>query len=144
MKSLIDKKKHTSGRQHYAKVCPELKIEIGKRAAEHGVAATIRFYAKRLPDLELKESSVRTCRNVYIRELQKKRRDGGDVTVTKLTEKKRGRPYLLGDELDKQVRDYLTSLRSHGAVVNTAIAVSIAEGSSRTRIATYSHPMVDT
>ena len=78
------------------KVCPEL---IGKQAAEHGVAATIRFYAKRL---ELKESSVRTWRNVYTRELQKKRREGGDVTVTELAEKKRGRPYLLGDELDSR------------------------------------------
>ena len=40
VKSLIDNKKHTSGRpEHYAKLSPELKAEIGKRAAEHGVAA---------------------------------------------------------------------------------------------------------
>ena len=91
------------------------------------MAATIRFYVKKLPGCELKESRVRTWRNAYTRELQARRR-GGDTTVTELAEKKRGRPCLIGDELDKQVRDYLTTLRSHGAVVNTAIAVSCAEG----------------
>ena len=38
----------------------ELKAEIGRRAAEHGVSATVRFYAQKLPDHVLKESSVRT------------------------------------------------------------------------------------
>ena len=45
--------------------------------------------------------------------------------VTSLPEKRRGRPLL---ELDKQVRAYVTNLRDNGAVVNTAIAVSCAEG----------------
>ena len=48
--------------------------------------------------------------------------------VTSLPKKKRGRPLLLGEELDKQVRAYVTNLRDNGAVVNTAIAVSCAEG----------------
>ena len=34
----------------YSKVSPELKAEIGRWAAEHGVAATVRLYAKKLPD----------------------------------------------------------------------------------------------
>ena len=50
------------------------------------------------------------------------------MTVAKLPEKKKGRPYLLGEELDKQVRACLTSLQDHGAVVNTAIAISCAKG----------------
>ena len=45
------------------------------------------------------------------------------MTVTGPPEKKRGRPFLLGNELDKQIRDYLTSLSTHGAVVNTAIGM---------------------
>ena len=48
--------------------------------------------------------------------------------MTELVEKKRGRPCLIGAKLDKQVRDYRTTLRSHGAVVNTAIAVRCSEG----------------
>ena len=40
---------------------------------------------------------------------------------------KKGRACLLGDKLNKQVRDYLTSLRAHGADVNTAIMVRFTE-----------------
>ena len=54
----------------------------------------------------------------------------GDITALKcLPEKKRGRPYLLGEELDQQVRAYVTSLRANGAAVNTAIVMSRAKGS---------------
>lgn len=42
--------------------------------------------------------------------------------------KKRGRPLLLGEELDKKVKAYLLSLRSCGAVVNTAITLVCAQG----------------
>ena len=76
----------------------------------------------------MKESSVRTWRNAYNRQIRIRLNEGSDMTVEKLPEKKKGRPYLLGEELDKQVRAYLTSLRDHGAVVNTAIAISCAEG----------------
>ena len=83
----------------------------------------MRFYAKKFV---LKESSVRTWRNTYTRELHSKK---DDITALKcLPEKKRGRPYLLGEELDKQVRAYVASLRANGAVVNTAIVLSCAEG----------------
>ena len=36
--------------QHYSKLSPKLKTEISRQAAKHGVAATVRLYAKRLPD----------------------------------------------------------------------------------------------
>ena len=48
--------------------------------------------------------------------------------MKKLPEKKRGRPFLLGEELEMQVRAYLTALRANGAVVNTPIAIGYAEG----------------
>ena len=60
----------------YAKLTPELRFEVGKRAAEHGVAATIRYYSTKF---NLKESSVRTWRNAYTGEIRTRRRDGGDV-----------------------------------------------------------------
>jgi len=50
--SVLESKERTqSGRkgQRYSKLSPELKAEIGRQAAEHGVAATVRLYAKRLP-----------------------------------------------------------------------------------------------
>jgi len=44
---LESKDRTQSGRkgQRYAKLSPELKAEIGRRAAEHCVAATVRLYA---------------------------------------------------------------------------------------------------
>ena len=87
------------------------------------MAATMRFYAKKFV---LKKSSVRTWKNAYNREIQSRR---GEITALKtLPEKKRGRPYPLGEELDKQVRAYVMSLQCNGAVVNTAIVMSCAEG----------------
>lgn len=87
------------------------------------MAATMRFYAKKFV---MKESSIRTWKNAYTREIHSKR---GDITTLKsLPENKRGRLYLLGEELDKQVRTYVTTLRSNGAVVNTAVVMSCAEG----------------
>jgi len=48
VQSVLESKECTqSGRkgQRYTKVSPELKAEIGRWAAEHGVAATVRLYA---------------------------------------------------------------------------------------------------
>ncbi len=65
---------------------------------------------------------------MWKKEIASKKRAGEDVTVKKLTDKKKGRPLLLGCELNKQVQVYLTSLRENGAVINTAIAMACAEG----------------
>ena len=60
--------------------------------------------------------------------MAKKKISGEEVAVTTLANKKRGRPLLLGEELDKQVQAYLTVLRQNGAVVNTAIVIACANG----------------
>ena len=113
----------------YTKFTAEQRATIGKRAAEHGVAATVRYYEKQYPNGNVKDSSVRTWRNAYTSEIKKRRREGReDISVERLPEKKRGRPLLLGDELEAQVREYLIALRANGAVVNTAIAIGCAEG----------------
>ena len=44
---------------------PAQKYEVGKRAAEYGVTATIHHYWIKYPDLVLKESSVRRFKNTY-------------------------------------------------------------------------------
>ena len=116
----------TQKRGTYAKLTADKKAEIGKRAAEHGVAATIRYYNNH--SIEVKVSSVRTWRNAYTSEIRKRWREGSeDVIMKRLPEKKRGRPFLLGEELEMQVRAYLTALGANGAVVNTAIAIGCAE-----------------
>ena len=118
------------GRGPYQKLSGPKRAEIGRRAAEHGVASTVRYYAGKLPE-ELKESSVRTWKKLYIAELEKKKRNcksGDNLTVKELVDKKRGCPYLLGEKLEMQTRAYLQTLRANGAVVNTSIAIECAEG----------------
>ena len=113
----------------YSEFTPQMKAQLGKYAAEHGVASTLRRYAKSYPDL--KESSVRTWRDAYNKELKIRARSRAEldvITINELPEKKRGRPCLLGEDLDKQVRSYLIALRERGGVVNTAIVLACADG----------------
>ena len=108
---------------------PQVKAEIGRYAAENGVASTLRRYVSKHPDL--KESTVRTWRNTYSQKLKKRVRSGteaGATSIQELPSKRRGRPHLLGEELDKQVQSYLIALRERGVVVNTAIVLACAEG----------------
>ena len=109
---------------------------------DNGVAATIRYFAQTFPGL--KESSIRTWRDTYRSEIKKRRRCGEDiVTISELPEKKKGRP-LLGEELDQQVKAYLTSFRENGAVINTAIIIACAEGIVKSKEGTYLPVMVET
>ena len=55
---ILDPEPVKGARGSYTKFTAEQKAGIRKRAAEHGVAATIRYFRKQFPDL--KESSVRT------------------------------------------------------------------------------------
>ena len=43
----------------YISLTPAQKFSIGKRAAENGVTATLRYYSKSFPDLVLKETTVK-------------------------------------------------------------------------------------
>ena len=121
-----DDSSHSTSRGPYAKYTLEQKAQIGKRAAEEGVASTVRHFAKKYP--KLKESTVRDWRNAYVLELKKKRGEGNETVVKELPAKKRGRPLTIGEDLDKQVQGYLSYIRDNGGVVNTAIAISCAEG----------------
>ena len=108
--SLETNKKATT-RGVYQKLSAGKNAEIGKRAPEHGVIATVRYYASKLPE-PLKESSVRTWKNVYTKEKQRLRKEGKDsTTIEELPSKN-----LLGDDMEMP---YLTALPANGAVVNT-------------------------
>ena len=83
----------------YAKFTAEQRAEIGMQAGEYGIVAAIRYYSKKYPDL--KESRVHTWKNAYTSEIKKRRRQGHeDISVKKLPERKRGRLFLLGEELE--------------------------------------------
>ena len=50
--------------------------------------------------------------------------------VQELPGKKRGRPLLLGDQLDKQLRDYIVYLRSHGCIINAHVVIIMGKDSN--------------
>ena len=50
------------------------------------------------------------------------------MTVKELANKKTGRPLMLGEDLDQQVRAHLAALRENRGVVNTAITITCEKG----------------
>ena len=104
---------------------PEQKARVGKYTVENNTTKAIRHFAKDVPNL--KESKVRGWKMAYLHELASRIKAGDvDATVERLPVKAKGRPLLLGYELDWQVQAYLISLREVGDVVNMSIAIAAA------------------
>lgn len=106
----------------YGVVSPDDKAKIAKYAAENGVSASLRHFKRGNAFPDLKESTVRGWAKAYKDGLS----TGG--SVFKLPERRRGRPLLLGKDLDDQVKAFVQDLRSSGSVVNTAITIAAAKG----------------
>ena len=113
-----------SKRGAYQKYTAKDQALFGKKAAMP--SAMHHFSARGYTSL--KESSVRTWKQQYLKEISYLKRQGKDTCITVIESKKRGHPLVLGEELDKQVRTYLKAFRENGAVVNTAIAIAHAQG----------------
>ena len=90
------------------------------------MTATVRHFSKVFTNRSLKESTVRTWKTKYLQQVAARRRANEDTSVKELVNKKTGRPLMLGEDLDKQVKAYLKALREYGAVVNTAITIACA------------------
>ena len=121
----------------YLSLTPAQKYEIGKRAAEHGVTASIRLYKKKYPHLSLKETTVRRLKNSYKEYIKvapaaqasvSLKNGDKEAFVHELPSKKVGRPLMTGDETDKQVQHYITELRKRGCIINTTVAIAVGEG----------------
>ena len=113
----------------YSKLTPGQKAMIGKRAAVYGVTASMRYFKNKYPDMELKETSVRRFKNSYLCKVKQKRKiDDEDTETEELPSKKRGRPTLLSEDVERQLKAYLVALREKGGVVNTAITIASASG----------------
>ena len=114
-------------RGSYLKLSNELKAKIGKHASENGNSAAARHFSKVLGK-ELNPSTIRGLKKVYLEEMSRKRKAGEDMTITSLPAKRRGRPLLLGEELDLKVQQYLRAIRESGGAVSTAIVLGAARG----------------
>ena len=73
----------------YTKLIPAQRYEIGKKGAEMGVTAAIRYYKKKFPDLSLTEPTVKRLKNLYLEELAKKTLDTESSECNKLPYKKK-------------------------------------------------------
>ena len=76
---------HTHG--PYEHFTPDEKATVGKKAAEIGVAATVKSFSKQFHSRVLKENTVR---DKYLKELERKRKAREEMIVHEIPEKKRG------------------------------------------------------
>lgn len=128
VKRALEEEKLAPGRSRgpYEVFSPEEKALITKCAIDVSVTRAIRKLENKYPGRQLKESTIRTWMKKY--KLKLRRQSSHDVEVTKLVNDKRGRPLLLGKELDDQVKAYISALRNKGGVINSAIVKSCAIG----------------
>ena len=113
-------------RGKYAKFTPDQQAELARYATMHGNIAAQRHFSRKL-NTDLKESTIRTWKTKYLAEVNLKKKSGElDVSVTSLSSKKRGRPLMLGEKLDKEVQYYLKAVREGGGVITTAITMASA------------------
>ena len=114
----------------YLKISAKDKAVIGEYASKNGVAAAIRHFKKTERFLSLKETSVCGWRDAYCRELatQSRKRSGSPISVVELPVKRRGRPLLLGEEMEREVQSFIKSSRELGIAVSTAVVMATARG----------------
>ena len=106
---------------------PHVQADIGKYASLHGVTAAARYFSRKLGQT-VSQTTVRSIRDSYNEEVKRKRKAEGDGDVALLPMKKRGRPLLLGDEVDAKVQAYLRKVRQVGGAVTSRIAIAAARG----------------
>ena len=120
-------------RGSYVKLTPVQQAQIAKYALANGNKAAIVRYTKEF-QTQIKMSSVSTWKAKYESELKhvvKNTCSSGngrkDIAVLSLPSLKRGRPLLLGENLDRQVKSYIIAVREKQGIINTAITVAFGE-----------------
>jgi len=97
--------------------------EVGEKAAAVGTTDALRYFAHCYPNLRLTEPTVRRLKseyNEFVNDLPEDERK----EFKKFPRKKmQGRPLLLDNELDGQVREYVKFLRKWGSAVNTTVVM---------------------
>ena len=125
-------KLRTKSRGKYNSYTPRQRAQIGQYAAENGsTKAAVHFSS--LWKLNINESTARRLKSEYLQKLRKasdqaKKDSGKPVTVDTLATKEKKRPLLLGEEMDTAIQEYIKSLRTTGAVVNTVVVMAAAAG----------------
>ena len=107
--SVVVQEEQIKKRGTYHRLTPETRVVIGMYASE--------VFSRKL-DEPLNESSVRSIKKAYLMEQTRKRRAEEDPRGATLPPKKRGRPTLLGADLDKKVQVYIRKVREGGGAIS--------------------------
>lgn len=114
-------------RGEYNSFSPQLRAAIGKYSSLHGSTRAARYYTRVLKR-NVNESSVRSIMKAYREEFRQKRLRDEEDEIQELPTKKRGRPLLLGEEIDKQVQLYIKKIRDRNGSVSNRLVVAGAKG----------------
>ena len=121
-------------RGKYNSYTAEQRAEIGKYAAENGATNAAKRYTAAW-GIRINESTARRLKSEYLEKLKEEvskskraMQESGSITIKALETKERGRPLLLGAELDAAVQEYIQSLREANGVINTVVVMAAAEG----------------
>ena len=119
----------------YLKFTPTQQAQAAKYAIENGNQAAIHRYSKEFCT-EIKESIPSTWKSKYLNEIKEHHKaraydKSGEIVVSSLPSKKRGRPLLLGDELDKQVQSYVRATHDGKGAVTTTVVLAAGEAIAR-------------
>jgi len=69
---------------------------------------------------------VRRFKNKYQSALKTEEGKAGELQD--LPGKKRGRPLMIGEELNQQMQDYISYLRTRGVIINTHVVIGVGTG----------------
>jgi len=100
---------------------------MGKYCITHGASAAAQYFSRKLQH-RVTESTVKSIKKAYQEEQQKRKRRGQHDDIESLPEKKWGRGFLLGDDLNHLLQFYLKKIRSNGGPVTARIAMAAARG----------------
>ena len=92
----------------YTKYASKCRFQIAKKPNETGCNGAVQKFKSLFPDLN--ESTVRGFRKKSLKLAEKRNRSPEKLMVNL----QRGRPLLLGNDIDEKVRKYIMTLRSKG------------------------------
>ena len=111
-------------RSKYRVWTPAQRAEIGKHAADHGNASTVRILGLKYPGL--KRQTVSDFTLAYLK--LKKSNEAANIDIKKIVKKKAGRTTLLLENLMKKIIETVANLWLRGATVSSAVIRAVARG----------------
>lgn len=115
-------------RNQYSKLTAKEKAKIASYATKNGVTAALKHFKHTGEFTELRESMVRGWKETYRKQLTDRTGKRSAEPIEELPTKRRGRPLLLGEDIEEEVRGFLKAIRHSGGPVNTQVAIATAKG----------------